>query len=194
MEVLQASRQPLAHPPVPGPEQRQVQSPQDQPGLMLLIKLSQVRQALEKMRRYEVACMEPRVCHTAVQILLHACGKQKGQTISSNVFAQLAEAKDSRLQQVADSMGMELAQLAKEADAVLSRNKDVHPESLEELEDDVNDLKGCITQSVERAFPQECRIIEVYMVFKGAFPERFTEVSKKTPALCQSRRSGELIW
>ncbi len=137
-----------------------------------------VMQQAKAMVAQVVALWKPRVCHTAVQILLHIRDKDDVQTTPSNYFAQLAEAKDSRLQRVAGSLGMELAQLGKDADAVLARNKGAYLESFKFLKCNIYLLRGSITTAMKRACPEECRIVEAFEAFQLAFPERFTEVSK----------------
>ncbi len=94
------------------------------------------------------------MCTVAATILLHALSgsraRRRRQTPSSDYFTKLAEAKDSRLQQVAGSMGVELVQLGKEADAVLARWRDyVHLETLEDLEIDVNNVRSWIAPHLE---------------------------------------------
>ncbi len=124
-----------------------------------------------------VAVWKPHVCHTAVQILLHIRDKDEVQTTPSNFFAQLAETKDSRLQRVADALGIELAQLGKIADAVLARHDGAYLESLELLKSHLHLLRGTAS-AMEEVCPEECLIVEASKVFQLAFPEHFTEVSK----------------
>ncbi len=82
------------------------------------------------------------VCATSLHkfssVLLHACGQHGLQTTPIGYFTKLFEAKDSGLQQLARAMGVELAQVGKEADAVLTRN-------LGSLKKEVNGVRSCIT-------------------------------------------------
>ncbi len=134
-------------------------------------QLAADEQAMDEILEHAALSRTPRVHHVAVQILLRACGQR---TPSSNYFSSLAEAKDIRLQQVAGSMGVELVQLGKEADALLARWRDcVRLESLKDLETHVHVARWCITSPLERMCPWECRIVKAYEDFQRAFPERF---------------------
>ncbi|EFJ41537.1 hypothetical protein VOLCADRAFT_98566 [Volvox carteri f. nagariensis] len=136
-----------------------------------LVNLSSRVSDLEKR---EAIAWQPRLRNLATQILLHACGNQEFRTTSSDYFAKLAEARDSGLQQVAAGMHMKLAQVATEADNVLTRqNLHVHSSSLEMLEAEVDAVRKCITIELEQSCPQECRFVHAYEVIKGAFPVHF---------------------
>ncbi len=119
-----------------------------------------------------------RLRRVAVEILLRACGKQEQWTTPSALFAQLVEAQDSGLQQVAASMGMELAQLGQEAEAVLA-HQDSHDEGvelldMEDLEYDVYVVQISMSRTLKEMYPRHSRIVEAYEGIKRAVPERFT--------------------
>lgn len=112
----------------------------------------------------------------AVQILMRLCGKQEHRTTPSEVFAQLIEAKDSGVQQVAASLGLELAQLGEAAEAILAHHdgSQVPLQDMEDLDSDVDALQLWVTPALRQSYPHECRFMQQYKVIKQAVPERFT--------------------
>ncbi len=117
-----------------------------------------------------------RMRRAAVQILVRACGKQEHQTTPSALFAQLVEAKDSGLQQVADSLGMELEQLGEEAEAMLAHHYggQVQLHDMEDLDYEVYAVQLWITPALKQRFSRECHFMEAYEAIKQVVPERFT--------------------
>ncbi len=128
----------------------------------LLFELQQQQvmksQVNARMREREALPWKITVCSIAATILLHAWSGTRArrrrvwefQMPSSDYFAKLAQAKDSRLRQVAGSMGVDLVQLGKEADAVLARRREiVHLETLEDLEINVHNVRSWIDPYLE---------------------------------------------
>lgn len=134
-------------------------------------------EALERILERMARCVPLSMANlrvAAAEILLRACGKHDYQTTPSDLFAQLVEAQDSGLQRVADSMGMELEQLGQEAEVVLAQEaKQFELQDMEGLDANVFAVQSCITPTIERLYPHECRIVQAYDVIKQAVPERF---------------------
>ncbi len=128
--------------------------------------------AEELLRRVPVEVT--RIRRVALEVLVRVCGKQENGTTPSALFAQLVEAKDSGLQRVADSLGMELEQLGEEAKAMLAHH-DGSPVELSDMED--LDLEawamGIWIQAFKQSYPREYHFMEAYEAIKQAVPERF---------------------
>ncbi len=142
------------------------------PGQLLVELQQQVREAQQQqvmesqqqqvmksqwMRELVALPWEPSLRTVAATILLHAWSGSRTRrrragvfrTPSSDYFSKLAQAGDSRLQQVTGSMGVELVELGKEADAVLARRSWVQLETLEDLEIDVYNMRSWIAPHLE---------------------------------------------
>lgn len=154
------------------------------------LEYCEVIRRAEALEEQLVAVWKPYVCHTAVQLLLHIRDKDEVQTTPSNFFAQLAEKKDSRLQQVADALRIELAQLGRIADAVLARREGAYLESLVLLNSHLHLLRG-ITTAMEEVCPEKCLIVKASKVFQLAFPEHFTEADNNTSCTPRGRPDSD---
>ncbi len=115
----------------------------------------------------------------AYQILLRVCGfKQEHGMAPSELFAQLVAANDSELQRVAESMGLQSAQLGQEAEAVLTNYHSVDGKvrlyDMEDLEYCVYAARLDMCAAMEEIYPHELPFVHAYEVIKEAVPERFT--------------------
>lgn len=134
---------------------------------------AQLGRRLSVAERGQAEDRAPRLRHAVAQVLLIACGAQQLES-ERNCYQQMLTAQDSRLQQVAQGLGMTGAEFARQADSVVRLGMQQNqPTSLAALEAEVHELRGLITPALEQLCPKECRFLQAYDAVKAAFPQRF---------------------
>ncbi|EFJ40047.1 hypothetical protein VOLCADRAFT_100187 [Volvox carteri f. nagariensis] len=137
-------------------------------------QLDNLQQNMAAMREDQTRDRAHRLRNVVVQLLLYTCGAQSFRETSSTWYQNMLADRVSQLPQLAQKLGLTAAELAEQANTVITRQNGLtHPASLAALEQEIEEVRGLITIELEGICPQECRLVRSYEIFKCFFPERF---------------------
>lgn len=131
-----------------------------------------VREAARDVREAEMVAQ--RLRNAVGQVLLHACGQQDFRGASTGTYFQVLGVTHPGVQRLAQLMQATAAEVARQADAAITRrNSAIHPSSQQALDEEVAAVQRCITPALQQLCRWECRFIQGYANIKAAFPGRF---------------------